>query len=735
MPRSFTTNFKTAAASKSAKPYQVLEIDWGGVTGTKYYLDRSSDSFTASGTRVPASGIGNSLVMQWPSVGIALNESQVGATSQTQVVLDDYSGEITAILNSTERQRKLVTLYRMFDDDSVVWGTDNALMATFSLRPFDWSSQDNQITLNLGDLGPLLGKSISFVATSDVFANVPQESQDKSIPLCWGVAQRVEALLVKKPWQTKILQGATGSESMTVKVDNHPSEFGITDGTVSDAWLGGDKVSITWNQSATPDTVPSTVTIAATASCVLLSGVVTASYGTGSDKYLTIADDRFRQFRLSEYAIKGDDVMVLTASGWSSTTLSAIQADYPWPGWVAIQLADSTLMTNITPSTPIKFMLPNSYRRIWEAGTILKAYDQEHIYAANALPSKGVLKVEGYGTLTDESGQSRKGFVPLGQYVGDALVGGVCTPNQYFDPFTVNLNDSTYAATLGNNITTVTFKTPPRDSQANLDDNRIWCTVLGVEDAGDSTGTLITNPADIILEYLQNSSLMNVDSSNIDSTSFSDAATSLSGYVSGFAQIESKDGLQLLQDLARQCHSCLFFDQDKATIVVLSDTAGTSQHTFDTTTNDNMLQGSLKHAEQDVDNLVNELDFQWRSFWDDKDGAKPLDVKDVYLTSQAAFGRMTKTVPIYMHFRREDVVTEIEFWLGHWGSIWRTVSFTAFLDALILQPGDWISVTWIDGGSRDLFSGVKTMQVTKTTDTGKDGLVEIEARYVQFTYS
>ena len=60
--------------------------------------------------------------------------------------------------------------------------------------------------------------------------------------------------------------------------------------------------------------------------------------------------------------------------------------------------------------------------------------------------------------------------------------------------------------------------------------------------------------------------------------------------------------------------------------------------------------------------------------------------------------------------------------------------FTGFLDALVLQPGDWITVSWIDGGGRNLFGGAQPMQVTRSTDTGRDGLVQIEARWVEFAF-
>src|SRR3569623_3849485 len=176
--RSFTSNFTTAAASKSARPYQVLQVDWGGGIGTKYYLDRTSNSFMVTDAyRVPASNLGAALVVQWPSIGISLKEEQVGATDQCSVVLDDYQGEITAILNGAEQQRVLVTVWRMCDDASVQWPTDAARMFTGILRPFDWTAKDNQLTLNLGDLGPLLAKDVSCIASASVFGAAPVASR------------------------------------------------------------------------------------------------------------------------------------------------------------------------------------------------------------------------------------------------------------------------------------------------------------------------------------------------------------------------------------------------------------------------------------------------------------------------------------------------------------------------------------------------------------------------------
>lgn len=257
MPRTFSSAFTTAAASKSAKPYQVLQIEWDGYYGTKYYLDRASDSFSASGQRLPSSGIGNALVVQWPSLGISLKEGQIGATDQCSVVLDDFDGEITTILNGNEQQRRLVTVWRMFDDPSVVWPQNTERIYTGCLRPFDWSSKDNQITLNLGDLGPLLAKDISCIASDSVFGTIPNEYKDKNIPLCWGYAQRVEAILLAAPWETKITQSFNGANPLVVNIADDPSNMpGVAVETSYPATLGTDAVNVTFHAGS-----PGTATI------------------------------------------------------------------------------------------------------------------------------------------------------------------------------------------------------------------------------------------------------------------------------------------------------------------------------------------------------------------------------------------------------------------------------------------------------------------------------------------
>jgi len=359
-----------------------------------------------------------------------------------------------------------------------------------------------------------------------------------------------------------------------------------------------------------------------------------------------------------------------------------------------------------------------------------------YTYAFNALPAKGVIKVEGFGNVQDIAGNMRKDFVLLGQSLQQVQNGTVVITNDSFDWFQVNLNNNAWAGSLGRNIATINFPGSPRETFTNLDDDRIWVTYQGVEDVGDSTGNLITNPATVILQYLENTHLMNVNAGSINAASFAAAAAALAGYSIGFAQLEGQLGLTLLQDIARQCHSVLFFDQGQAQLSVLSNAPGAGVATFSTQAadgvNDNILLGSLDVAESSVDDVVNQVNFKWRAFWDDKTGKTPLDSKNANLASIAAFTLQSREIPVYIFYRRGDVATERDFWLQRWSAIYRNVKFTTFHQGLKLQAGDWISVTAQEASGLVWFSN-QVMLVTKTTDGGK-GLVDVEARYAFASY-
>jgi len=754
MARTFPADFTAVMDDKSSAPYMILEIQWAGVTLTKYYLDRGSTDFTASGTRVPTSGIGTSKVMEWGGIGLSLKEGQVGAVDQTAIKLDDAAGELTAILNLECKQRKTIKVWRMFDDATVTWPADAALMLQGTLRPFDWSGADNQLTLNIRDGSDLLTHDVSCIAKQAVFTTIPKESRDRNIPLAWGNAKRVEALLVGRPWETRILQGIDGSYDQDVAISDHPTDLGVTPEVSMQAWLNGDPVTVTFHQSADPDNVYSTVTVKSTANQVVATAVAVYTFDTATNRFMVIPTAAVTPYErrdvLTSLIRAGDPVLVFLSDttlsstttppyGWNQTTVNQLTAHTPWPDHYKLTVTDANVNLKALPGAHVKFQMGTTNRPPAPAGSLLTAYDGKYIYAASALPSKAVDIVEGYGQLPDQFGERRKDFIVIGNFIGDELQSGTCFENQ-LNPdgyFTINLDDDTWASApgggLGRNITTITFPLAPRFMCPQLDDNRIWVTLKGVEDVGDSFGNLITNPARVIQKYLEHAKLMNVGAANVNQASFNTAATTLTAFKVGWAQTEPMEGLALLQELARQCHSVVFFDQGQVYITVLRNTAGTSAKTFDTVANDNILLGAVSLEESPVEDVVNELTFKWRQAWDDITGHKPMDVKGSNAASVTAFGKMAREMGFDLYWRRADVESEVAFWLARWTTIYRHVKLSVFHDGLSLQPGDWITVSYIDGEARTILSA-QVMEVRSVRDTGLQGLVEIEGRFAKYTY-
>ncbi len=270
----------------------------------------------------------------------------------------------------------------------------------------------------------------------------------------------------------------------------------------------------------------------------------------------------------------------------------------------------------------------------------------KYIFAVNALPSRAVLRVEGYGTIKDAGGASREDFIWLGGRTSDELSGSVEVVDSIADPYTVNLNNSTWeTATGGHRITTITFDGPPSMIEPMLKDNRIWVTLEGVEVNGDGLGDLITNPAAIIAEYLQNDNLMGVKDEFINAASFNSVADNLSGLVCAFAQLENIDGLSWLQEIARQCKCTLFFDQGQIKIRRLSNTSPGHVRHFDRT---KIYENSLTYEDSPLEELTTMIVGKYRKAWDDIKGKKGSMHIEYDSAMQSAYGHQPLELPLWI---------------------------------------------------------------------------------------
>lgn len=710
MARTFPADFQAQTAQASSRPYLVLQIDWHGEPGTKYYLDRPATSFSSAGQRVPDSGLSGAMVVEWGQIALTLREMQVGSVDELTIKLHDGGGELTADLEAVLQQRAEVTIWRMFDHPDVTWPADAAKIFVGSLKPFAWTESERVVSLPLEDISRRLFRTVEFPARKRVFPKIDPDHEDRNIPLCWGRAQRVEAVLVERPWETRILQPVPMTASLPVDLDvlDHPSEIGAPVNFSVSAWLGNDRVTGMFLESSAPDTVPSVFRILSWVQTTKAQAAIVGVFGFGDSRKVVISLASVfpvsERTTLHDFVPQNGTVQLSIGGAWVTTTLDGgIATGDPAPGFASFRL--NALMDLVRPGSAIRFANPSATRRSWQAGSVLRAIEGDWVYACNALPSYQVVKVEGFGSLVDDNGETRKDFILLGGKVFDTTDGTVEVTDYAETPYEVNLNDSTWSdpdfpaegqfEQLEHNITTVRFSQAPRSIEPALDDNRIWVTLDGVETTGSGGETEdsqpITNPAAILSEYLENPYLFDV-AEYVHEASFTAAGVALAQRRCGFAQLEPADGLVLLQDISRQCKSVLFFDQGQVQMKVLSNSnPGAVLHL----TQQDVLEHALEIEEQPVEEVVTRLMAKWRYQWDDK--FRPRSVLGMNAEAEAIFGVGGRDFDIWLYARRTYVESEVAFWLERWSRLYRTVKFQAFHRALRLQPGDWITLSYMLG--------------------------------------
>lgn len=773
--RTYTDNFNTQLLAGHSKPYLVLEIEWGSPPsfgafhgtqiGTYFYLDREQDSFeTLDSDRFPdpiANKVAAALVVDWGVQTLTLKEDQVSAIDSITIKIEDRNGQLTTFLGGQlEQQNKTVKIWRMFDDPSVLWSRDKALMFEGITKPHTYNEADNTITFQVDDPSRQVIGTLQCLATQDVFPLIQSEYQDRNVPTVWGIANRVEGVLIQQPWQTRTIGSvrAFGATGQIVDIQDHPRDLKIPIGAGNASqpivvYMGSDDatrtVTVKFHQSSTPATSPSWIEFVATPDFQVATATIGSVVPIGGSKEAIIPYGNVG----SPHSLDLDSVVAVNSycqvhqgSVWQDATIKSIAKD---TGILSYRVTFNELAIGqaLAAGQGIVFTDLTSDNSTFEAGTFITPRSGSYIYAVNSLPSKQVFKVEGWGFVSDPSGAGAEDFIIIGDQsftlIEDGSLGVVKVTST---AWTVNLNDHTWNLgtgainDLGRNITTVTFKGPPRFYSLPLTSNRIWVTLQGVEDRGDSTGAPIDSPPLVILEYLTNPHLCNLVTGLVNVASFHAAATAtthinawrtleMATVYAGFAQIEARDGLELLQDIARQVHCVLFFDQGKVSILPLTNYIQNWVATFDETCIESR---SLTIAETDAYEAKTRLTANWTYEFDDK---KPKR-KVVALNQNALdiLGLNQGEIDLDLYSDRVQVQNELAFKLMRLSRIFREVSFTAFHKALVLQPGDWIQLGYTEIDTRVIIPAGTRCEVLEVSDQPPSGRVKVKCRYVQFQY-
>lgn len=742
MPRTIGANYSAAAQRKGAKPYRILEVNW--TSGTKYYADR--DTWDAAGTRAPT--LETAKVFDWGNVSIELKEQEIGGTDAFEIKLSDDSRAITTIQKAANQQTDTINVWGMFDDATCVWPTDRVLLFHGTLKPYTWDSSNNLATLSIENSSQALLQTISHAASRGIFPRIQDPYRDRHLPIAMGNAYRVPMILVDQPYILRTTEPIpSGGGDYTVHIDRHPSELGLPTGVATDVFVDGDPMSVTFTESGSPATVQSTMTVhSATQSNTLVGWAMPYMFGTGASRYGVFNQNEIyvpRGFKdIENFGLVGmsGEIWMWNRQLWVPCTIaSLVLGTGTWPSSYKVQFTDATINADLYPGDYVKIFSSDTTRRAYQAGVDVRSKTQTYVYIANDLPSVAVDLVEGYGIVRDAAGFGTKDFIPLGGVIQDTIVGSTVVTGSTANPYVVNLNDSTWAATLGHNCTSVTFTQQPRSLKPDLDSDDLWATVRGVDDSRDSSGALISNPALAILEYLENPALLNINAALIDVASFAAAAadSSISGYRVGFAQIEPQSGLVMLQEMARQCHCVLFFDQATIKIVVLHNSAIAAIQNFDTDAvsgQDNVLMGSLTETHSPLEDMITHIQGKWRKYWDDITGNKLIQILSANENAATALKRRDQDMEIWLYYRRTDAEAELTFWKDRLSRIYRILTLKGFIDSVVVLPGDWVTLSWTDYTDSFVRYTAQPLEVLKSMVNSADGTVDIQARFAEFTF-
>ena len=293
-----------------------------------------------------------------------------------------------------------------------------------------------------------------------------------------------------------------------------------------------------------------------------------------------------------------------------------------------------------------------------------------YTYVVNDAPSKAVYSVEGYGHPITNLNFSADGVT-----VSSAPEEWYCVLNPTL--YTVNRNDTTTCP--GRAVTSVTFLLPPSQVDGRLRDDELWITLDGVEDAGDGTGALLQNPANVIRAL--HTRWMGMTSDNIDNDSFAAAKTATALLKMGFALSEQKNGLELCADLAFQARCSEVFFTGRARLIFLTN-AMTPAGTPSAIGRDRYL-GSLDIARREWNQIVTEI----TGVYVDNAIRETIVLRSAAAEAFAG-GRRAKTVDFWAYASAAPVQAVAQFWLNRWSYIWQQIALVDSLRRLDAEPYD-----------------------------------------------
>jgi len=537
MARTWAGDQATWVAQTDYIAWPVVEVQWGGGTGTKYYSFLGG-SYGGETLEARLLSIAN------PKADLQKGPSHVPSSSQivlsNQIEDPDSDTEIFDVVDSEDAGGHRVIIWYVYEDAAAkadwieLWRgvslarcTRDFHTGTLALQCHDWGSA------NKGPVGELVSK--------DDFAYCSDAASGSIIPTCYGYVQKVPAVFVKGGGPVSELSSRLAYDGVYFTVPNNVP-FGA--GTIQ-VWVGAERMegSFSGNKfsiSGRPLTIQAGVTVkyqdTSNPYTVKLEGFTgNARSYVGQSLQMKVKDadgallGDFQYRRIRTWETSGSDTLITLENPFSTSgpngtddiieTVPTFRTQLLY-GMYVYHPGDTSTSFSGTITTSVQDH---------ERGEIVRraSPDGAYIFVVNSAAVQSIERV----------------------YIG--LAGGSAEEQYYCLPeglYQSSISDNQFTSEFGGNVATVTFQMPPGllPQIEGEQTDQVFVDLKGPEDA---YGNLITNPAEVIDHLAQ---AQGIASADIDSAALSTAETARTNWKVAFAITKEKPLASALSDIAFQ---------------------------------------------------------------------------------------------------------------------------------------------------------------------------------------
>ena len=619
--RSLTAAAIAKKNAATATPINILKVEFGGAIGTKYYSDRT--------LAAPVSAEGR--VLSWGSLSQEVIED-AGALGDVTISLIDTDLVLLGYLRSQEVQKKPCTIYQWFD--GLTWGVDEIILFQGHLKSPTWVEDPPSLSIVIESTQTYYeSATIGTEATKDIFPAIRKEDEGKILPLVWGKAERLVPVKVIDAKRTTLAIPMSNSASTTVVTDSRD----FVQGQLYDLLIGTEYVRGSFDGGK----------------LTLVQRGRVLSFG-----WTTANQPNIVTFRAT-----------LTPQGpsWIGFKIRFVFPSYSVERQITNFTAPDIYGIDLWATVPA-FTYYEIYgeQKAHDAGVEVYEKISSHVWIVNDAPSTSVdfLEMES-SVILEGNGLSNK-LKDLSQ-IAKLL-------ESYY---TVNLNDATWAGTIGHNVTSISMTFDPRYLPNTPYSGEILATLTGIN---------ATNPVDVIVDAGQRFGMATGD---FDATTKASVTTLASWITFGFAIAERK-GKEFLYDLAFQARISLLWESGKVYFKYLENKTGSSVATIA----GERIQDSLEITPQSSEKIYNQVvsEFYERGI--------RRDIVAEDSTSIAAIGEQKKEISLHAHRFRSTAVAIAAFWLRRWANIYENVRLRTFLTGLEFQRYDWVTINTLGYSSQ-----------------------------------